>query len=179
MLLGIWIMTEICENCGKLEKEHYFGSYTEGKIGRKGKRKYCYGGGLASKKFKPKKVEEKCADPKCGHIKIYHHIKGSECAWLGECKCKEFKPKVEGCGKELFEHPDDSELKCYCGDSMGYFCEKCKPKKVKEELGCDNLTCRNCKIVGCDKYIEDKDGDFICGKNYLCPKCKPKKESKQ
>jgi len=36
--------------------------------------------------------------------------------------------KPKGCGKELFEHPDYVELKAFCGDSCGYFCDKCKSK---------------------------------------------------
>jgi len=37
--------------------------------------------------------------------------------------------KKKGCGKELFEHPNEIELKAYCGDSCGYFCEECSSAK--------------------------------------------------
>jgi len=44
-------------------------------------------------------------------------------------KITQIQTTTKGCGKELFEHPDHPELKCYCGDSCGYFCDDCKTEK--------------------------------------------------
>ena len=68
--------------------------------------------------------------------------------------------QIKGCGKELFEHPDYPELKCYCGDDCGYLCDECKKKmktnnQIKEiEKGCGRDYCGKL-IYHKHKTIED------------------------
>lgn len=65
----------------------------------------------------------------CGSCMKHTRIveKGSDEPFFEKCdNCAESVQKAsKGCGILLFNHPEFAELKCKCGDSCGYYCDRC------------------------------------------------------